>query len=269
MSQALIQRWAGFIAKIRGRFEEILAESEQGMRGLFAQHPHDFLPVTNAMSGLDARIRVLRDKLDETWEEQVSDKFADANIMDLGLDMKSDAELALEWDWAAWKAKIAVEFHRNLEPAARSAAAEPVHCTQCSMVLSRTSNVEMASITCSGCGALNQVAPSTPMYTYFGGMPRAVADQQTIELRRNIEVFRDQCDRWRRARDWAPEPLANFERWEQMEREFWVTHTRIMNELEGKPFDQALVDARMKQFIKYSLECEQVWVQAKGRVPWP
>lgn len=269
MSQALIQRWQGFIAKIHGRLGEIMAESEQGIRGLMAQDPYDFLPITNAMSGLDARVRVLRDKLDETWDGQVEDKFSDADILDKGLDMKSDAEHELDWTWTAWKAKMAAEFYRNIEAPARAAAQQPVHCTQCSMVLQRTSYAEMAAIACPGCGAVNQVAPTKEMAAYWGGMPRAFADEQTVHLRKEIEAFREQCDRWRRARNWAPEPLQNYERWEQMERNYWVTHTKIMGELSGKGFDQALVDARMKQFIKYSLECEQVWVAAKGKIPWP
>lgn len=267
MSQALIQRWQGFIAKIQGRLQEIMSEGEQGMYALFEQHPGDYMPVTNAMSGLDARVRVLRDKLQDTWDSQVEDKFSDADILDRGLDMKADAEHELEWSWTAWKARIAAEFYRRLEGPARAAAAEPVHCSQCSAPLQRARLGEIESITCPACNAVNQVAPSKEMMTYFSGMPRAFADEQSVGLRREIAAFRESCDRWRRDRDWAPEPLENYERWEQMERNYWVTHTRIMSELSGKPFDQELVDARMHQFIKYSLECEQVWVRAKGRLP--
>lgn len=266
MSDALIQRWQGFIAKIHGRLQEIMTESEQGMRGLFAQHPHDFLPVTNALSGLDARVRVLRDKLQDTWDQQVEDKFSDAGIINEGLDMLSDARHEIEWTWTAWKARIAAEFYRQLEPTATAAAAEPVRCSQCASPLERTRYAEVVSLPCPACGAVNQISPTPEMIAYWGGMPRAFADEQTVDLLREIEQFREQCDRWRRARDWAPEPLENYERWEQMQRNYWVTHTKIMSELAGKPFDQALVDSRMKQFIQNTLEREQVWVRAKGRI---
>ncbi len=266
MTQALKQRWSGFIAKIHGRLDDIMRESEQGMQGLFAQHPDDFLPVINAMSGLDARIRVLENKLQDTWDELVEAKFSSAGIVDTGLDMKSDARHALEWKWAAWKARIAADFYRRLEPTAKAAAAEPVHCTQCATPIPRTSKVAMAAITCPACGAVSQVAPSKEMSTYYGGMPGAFADEQTVGLREQIDAFREQCDRWRRDRSWAPEPLQNYERWEEMERHYWVTRTKIACELAGKAFDQELIDARMRQFIKYSLECEQVWVKAKGRI---
>lgn len=266
MSDALIQRWQGFIGKIEGRLQEIMNEAEQGMRGLFAQHPDDFMPVGNALSGLDARVRVLRDKLEETWDSQVSDKFVDAGIMDTGIDMKSDAEHRIEWAWAAWKARIVADFYRGIEAVARGEAAQPISCSQCALPLQRTSLSEISSISCPGCGAVNQVAPTKMMMLYFGGMPAAIADEQTVGLRRDIEAFREECDRWRRARDWAVEPLSNYEKWEAMERNYWVTHTRIRCELAGKAFDQALVDARMYQFVKYSLESEQVWVRAKGRI---
>jgi phage FluMu protein Com len=266
MSDALIQRWQGFIAKILDRLQEIMTESEQGMLGLFAAHPNDFLPITNAMSGLDARVRVLKDKLQETWDAQVHDKFIEAGIQDTGLDMKADAEQQLDWTWTEWKARITGDFYRRLEPAARAAAAQPVQCSQCGMQLARQSYAEVVAVTCPGCGAVNQISPSKDMFTYYGGMPMAFADEQTVALRREIEAFRAGCDRWRRDRNWAPEPLEHYERWEQMERNFWVTHTKIRCQLAGKPFDQALVDARMQQFIKWSLECEQVWVRAKGRM---
>lgn len=269
MSQALIQRWDGFIGKIKGRLQEIMAETEQGVRGLIAQNPTDFLPITNAMSGLDARVRVLEDKLESTWDDSVEDKFSDANILDTGIDMKTDARHWIEWTWAKFKAKMAAEFYRSLEPAARAAAAQPINCSQCAGPLQRTKYAATEAITCPACNAVNQVSPTKEMFAYYGGMPAAYADEQTIHLREEMEAFREQCDRWRRARNWAAEPLQNFEKWEQMERNYWVTNTKIQCELAGKPFDQDLVDARMKQFIKYSLESEQVWVKAKGKIPWP
>ncbi|HGG56618.1 MAG TPA: hypothetical protein ENK31_02350, partial [Nannocystis exedens] len=156
MNEALIQRWSGFIGKIDGRLDDIMRESEQGMQGLFAQHPDDFLPVINAMNGLDARFRVLLDKLQDTWDDKVADKFSSAGMIDRGLDMKSDARLALEEKWAAWKARVVADFYRQLEPAAKAAAAEPVHCTQCATPIQRTQKAAMAAITCPACSAVNQ-----------------------------------------------------------------------------------------------------------------
>lgn len=266
--QALVARFDGFIQKLKERLQEIMSEAEQGIAGLRQQNPTDFLPITNAMSGLDARVRVLEDKLDSTWDDQIEDKYSDADILDEGLAQKNDARMWIEATWNTWKAKQAADFYRALEPMARQEMAQPVNCSQCAGALTRSAPLEAESINCPACGALNQVMPG-PAATAFAGAPHALAEEKAIPIRFEIEKFRQQCDDWRRVRDWAAEPLDHYEKWEQMERNYWNTYAQTVAEVSGKPFDQALVDARMKQFIHYSLESEQVWVKAKGRIAWP
>lgn len=266
--QKLIDRFAGFIQKLEGRLREIMDEAAQGVAALREQNPTDFLPITNAFSGLDARIRVLEDKLEATWDEQIEEKFEDAGILDHGLTQRTDARMRMEEAWNEWKAEQAADFYRALEPRAREEMAQPVNCSQCAGALERTAPLEAESINCPACGALNQVMPG-PAATAFAGAPHAFAVEKAIPIRFEIEKFRQQCDDWRRVREWAAEPLQHFEKWEQMERNYWNTYAQTLAETSGKPFDQALVDARMKQFIHYSLESEQVWVKAKGRIAWP
>ena len=81
----LIQRWRGFLAKIGERLGEIEAESEQGLRGLIEQDPFDYMAYQNALTGLDARVRGLRDKLQSTWDDSVEDKILAANESNHGI----------------------------------------------------------------------------------------------------------------------------------------------------------------------------------------
>lgn len=263
--QALSARFEGFIEKIKGRLGDIMTEAAQGVAGLRSQNPTDFLPITNAISGLDARVRVLQEKLDETWENQIEDKYDDAGILDHGITQLTAARMWLESTWATWKAKQAADFYRALEPLAREEMARPINCSQCAGPLQRTSPMESESITCPGCGAVNQVSPG-PAALAYGGAAQALAAEKALPIRLEIERYRQECDDWRRVRNWAAEPIEHYEKWEEMERSFWTTYAQTMAEVNGKPLDQDLIDARMKQFIKFSLESEQVWVKAKGRV---
>lgn len=266
--KALFDRFEGFINKLKERLQEIMTESEQGILGLRQQSPTDFSPITNAMSGLDARVRVLEDKLEETWDSQIEDKYSDLDMLDAGIAQKVAARMWIEATWNTWKAKQAADFYRALEPMARQEMSQPVNCSQCAGVLPRGAPLESESINCPACGALNQVSPG-PAALAFAGAPHAFAEEKAIAIRFEIEKFRQECDDWRRVRNWAAEPIAHYEKWEQLERNYWNTYAQAVSETSGKAFDQALVDARMKQFIHYSLESEQVWVKAKGRVPWP
>lgn len=70
--------------------------------------------------------------------------------------------------------------------------------------------------------------------TTHDGAPEAFVAEACAKTRADIERFRHEVDRWRR------------------------DHS-------GKPVDEALVEARMSQFLRYTLEMEQTWVRAEGR----
>lgn len=52
-----------------------------------------------------------------------------------------------------------------------------------------------------------------------------------------------------------------------MERNYWNTYVGALARHSGKPVDQALADARMQQFHQLTLEMNQTWVRARGRIP--
>lgn len=261
----VMQRFEGFLTKIDGRLQEIMTEAEQGLVGLMAQDPEDFMSYSNAVTGLEHRFQQLRDKLQQTWDDQIEAACDKAGVLDPGLDRKALAELDLEARWSQWKATQVANFYRNLAPRAQAQLAEPVHCTQCGAALTVPDPTQMSNVQCPHCSALNQVAPP-PAVTVYNGAAAAFADEDCISLRADIERFRQEVDRWRRDRDWAAEPLESLERWEQMERNYWTTHAQRVAQHSGKPLDQALVDARMRQFHQYTLEMNQTWVRAKGRI---
>jgi phage FluMu protein Com len=260
----VMQRFEGFLGKIYARQQEIMTEAEEGLRGLLDQGPTDIGPYSNALSGLEHRYRQLRDRLESTWDEQIESTFEEADMLDAGLDRKADAVLDLDARWAKWQATQAANFYRNLAPIAQAQMAPQVFCTQCGSPLQNPDPLQLVNIACPGCSAINQVAP-TEAVALFNGAGHAYAEEKCVEIRAQIERFRHEVDLWRRDRDWCSEPLDSLEKWEQWERHYWTTYAQIVAESSGKPVDQALIDARMIQFMKYTLEMDQTWVRAKGR----
>jgi hypothetical protein len=261
----VMQRFEAFLGKIYARQQEIMTESEAGLRGLIEQSPTDVGPYSNALQGLDHRYRQLREKLDSAWDDQIQELFEDADIFDAGLDRKAEAELDLDARWGQWEATQSANFYRNLAPMAEAEMAREVFCTQCGTPMQNPDPLKMVNIQCSACSAINQVAP-TEAVSLFAGAGHAYAMEKCSAIRAQIERFRHEVDLWRRARDWCAEPLESLEKWEQWERHYWTTYAQVEAETSGRPVDQALIDARMKQFIQFSLESNQTWVRAKGRV---
>jgi len=263
--QALMERWRGFLNKIDGRLDELIAEAQQGVDMLAARSGADLAPLTNALSGLDYRIRQLRDKVSETWDSQGEPKFSAARMLDAGLDAKRDYELAFDEKWALWKARAVAGYYRSLRPDAEAALKKPVYCTNCGAQLTLPDPTQISSVPCSHCSSVNQVIPEAVVQTYYGGAPRAIGEERAEPIRHEIERYRAEVDRWRRARNWAHESIQSMERWEQLELSYWRTLAQAQAELLGQPVDEELVESRMEAFRRYSLETDQVWVRAKGR----
>lgn len=267
----LVQRWAGFISKINGRLGEIEAESHAGLQGLMQQDPVDYLPFSNALGALDARVRQLTDKMDSTWEDSVEPKFdelEDSGIYDHAIQMKTLAELDIEWRWANWKVKEAANFYRNMAPLAEAARNEPRNCTQCGSPLTVPDPTVTQAVTCAGCSAVNQVIPPDALRNYAGAA-HAYAEEETAPLREKIERWRQEVDRAqelkRMADDYSNEGVASLEQWAQMERDYWTAHAQAVARHSGKPVDREMIQSRMKNFYVYSLECEQDWVKVHGK----
>jgi len=266
--KALMQRWEGFLGKIDGRLGEIIAEVAQGIAALGQSHGADTMPLTNAMSGLDHRVRQLREKIGETWDGQVEGQFSShdsGGFLDAGLDRKRDFEIAFDEKWELAKTKAVADYFRALWPRAQQALAAPVGCTRCGAQLALPVRHKSSTATCASCGTVNQCIPDAVIQAYFGQGVQAFAEEASAPIRYQIERFREEVDRWRRARDWAPETLETLERWQGMERSYWETQATTRAQMLQEPADRAFVETRMDQFRKYSLESEQVWVRAHGR----
>ncbi len=269
---ALMERWNGFLQKIDGRLAELIAETEAGVGGLIQQYPEDYAPIGNALAGLDHRVSELRKKIDETWEGQVEPKFKSMRgendvFWDAGLDRRADAQLAFDHTWAACKVRVTTAFYRNLWPRAQAALQKPVPCSRCGGELTLPTRTSSVSVTCGYCKAVTQVIPDklvTMCFGAFGGAGHVFGEEAAMSLRFAIDRFRVDVDRARRAAKWAAEPVESLDRWEAMERAYWLKYAEAAAAVVGRAPDMELVESRMGAFRKYSLETDQRWRKSKG-----
>jgi hypothetical protein len=267
MSQELIDRWAAFIAKVDGRLDAIITEAGPGVLGIGRAHPDDQLPLGNAITGLDHRVRQLWDKLESTWESGVEPKFSAIGgaVFDRGIDMKEDARLTHDEKWANAKASWMTTLAEEALPRALAAEKEPVHCTNCGKPLALATRRKTVSHPCSACGTVNQVVPPPAVRYYFGFCVQNLAEAAALPKQQATARFRLEVDRNSRASGWAAESLESLERWRDMERAAFQAYADRRAELTGEPVDQDYVESRMRQFMKYGHDMNQAWVAKHGK----
>jgi LSD1 subclass zinc finger protein len=265
MSDALWQRWEGFLAKIVERQNEIFAEADEGVREIINSFPEDAMPLGNALQGLRFRIEELKQKVNDTWEQQVSPKFDEvgAAFAEKGRDRKDDfvRELAAKWD--LFGAQLEALFYENLKPRAEAGEKKVVNCGGCGAPLKLPTRKDAVSHKCPACGAVNQVLAETAVAIYQGA-GHALATLEALPLRHQIERFRVDVDRQRRANSWAPEPVESLDRWLAMEQAYWDKYAQVKAATLGTPVDHELVKSRVDAFMEYTLKRDQRWRKAKG-----
>ena len=75
--EAVDKRWDGFLAQIKERFGVIMNESIEGCRALYAQSG-ETLALGNAWGAMRARGMQLGTKVQDTWDEKVSETYEEA-----------------------------------------------------------------------------------------------------------------------------------------------------------------------------------------------
>jgi hypothetical protein len=66
---AASERWSAFLAKVKARVDEILAEADPGFDELIATEVLDPVPLSSALSEFHARMLALEKKIDDSWEK--------------------------------------------------------------------------------------------------------------------------------------------------------------------------------------------------------
>ncbi|PRQ01028.1 hypothetical protein ENSA5_27100 [Enhygromyxa salina] len=258
MTDALDARWDGFLAKIRERFDLLMSESLAGCAALLAQTGGDTVPVSNAWQGMRMRGLGLQAKISDAWNDQVQDKYHDAEAYD-----QADAAWAraehmideIEIELERVETKIFADALRSLLTMAATEQAA-LRCSQCGAELESAVYLQTVELNCRHCGALVTIEPGPR-----ARMAVAMAHHLWREACWPLWLERHRADK--AARDARTPTLELLQAWEEAEINYWSAWLRERAKL--LPNTTAELDkelrGRLHQFYE-GLEREAVWTRA-------
>lgn len=265
---AVDQRWDGFLTQIRGRFEEIMQESIAGCMALFEQ-TGETLALGNAWTGMRLRGMQLSTKVQDTWDEKVSDAYDDADATPAqeeaarkrGEDLQDHIEVELE----RVETKIYCDIARVLQARANQEHEQGMRCTQCGAGLDAGFVIRSTNVTCAACGAVNTIEPGSNARAIEGMahyLCREAAWPQWVAMHEAERAYHD-------ARTATLELLQAFE---ARTIDYWTAFLKHRAQLipdRAKDFD---ADLRGKVHPLYiTIKQERAWIDAgrPRRVPPP
>lgn len=161
MSTETIERWSGFLAKIEGRFQELMHEATIGCAQLFEARDHDPVAMGNAWSAIEVRVKDLRSKISDTWHAQVDDALDQAppgvRVRERGEALEHRIDVGLE----ATRLRIFADAARKLWVRALEDRPRALQCTQCAAALPMPETIRAVNVTCGYCHTLVTWEPGT------------------------------------------------------------------------------------------------------------
>jgi hypothetical protein len=174
--------------------------------------------------------------------------------------------------WERLRKNWMAEAMRHLWPHVQQEMAQPHKCTRCGAPFEPALKHRADSVTCRSCGTVNSTQPGQKTGLFYTMGPDIWAEAATLDLRFEIDRFRQQVEQQTRTRqnvygDRGEEPAESLQRWEDMERNYW---TRYFAEkatlLPSPPDEQAkMVESRMKSVLD-DLKHHGAYRSAKGMV---
>ncbi|CAN5660041.1 hypothetical protein BH09MYX1_BH09MYX1_46710 [soil metagenome] len=270
MSEALVQRWDGFLKSITDRFQQVMQESREGCAQLLADSDFDTIPMGNAWSAMERRAKELGWKIDETWTSQVEPKFEEAGVPRGLMDQQRAKGNALR-DWIELEIeRVRIEiyvsaFHAIAQRDAEERASNgPVGCTQCGAPLVVPHSFRALNVTCTHCRTVNSYEPGSRVRMGEASCSHSLCQQTAW----NQFVAMNQAEQaYRRAR---PSTIQHIQAWEAAQiayhRVYLTKRLELMPE-QAAAFEKDL-RGRMEHFYVYSIQNELAWIQAgRPRAP--
>ena len=188
MSDDILTRWKGFVAKTTERYQAILTESDAGFAGLLQDPNLDPITFGNAMNAIELRIKELRTKLGDVYTENVVGAL---HVMGEAAQLMNQTSSWMEEHFEHWRVGWNGKLVRSIWARAQPLMHARKDCTKCGAELTgRTLFHQAESVSCKHCGAMNSVSPDNLVYTYFAMAPDMIADEQTVASKLALERAR-------------------------------------------------------------------------------
>jgi len=260
MSDALVQRWDGFLKNITDRFQQIMQESRDGCAQLLAESNYDPIPMGNAWGAMERRAKELGTKVDETWREQVEPKFEEAGApRALIAEQDKKGEQLRDWmELEIERTRIQIYCQCARDVAAMEQKETQHPCKQCGAPLSVPITFRVVNLTCAHCRTVNEYEPGTrTRYVEASCLHSLCQEAAWAEY-----VAMQQADHaYKRAR---PHTIQHIKTWEAAQIAYH--HKYLTARLQYLP-DQAAsfekdLKGRMEHFYVYGVQNDAEWIKA-------
>ena len=266
MSDALVQRWDGFLRNITERFQQIMQESKDGCAQLLAESDHDPIPMGNAWGAMERRAKDLSTKVDETWRDQVEAKFEEAGAPRALIAEQGGKGDALR-DWMELeiektRIQIYCQCARDVAEMDRRARERDGQggypCQQCGAPLAVPVTFRVVNLTCAHCRTVNEYEPGTRTRTIEASCLHSLCQEAAWAE----YVAMQQAERaYKRAR---PHTLQHIKAWEAAQiayhRKYLTARLQYLPD-QAAAFDKDL-QGRMEHFYVYGVQNDAEWIKA-------
>lgn len=185
--QALVNRWDGFLAKIKDRFNEVLNMSKEPLQELISGLEYDSIVVHNALQGIkNESVYQLDKKINEAWEKMD----AEMDKLDVNYNLVSPhrekGATTSRWMWDEFErfsVKTFADASRQIEKNIRSVVDEnAIHnCVSCAGQLPvEIWAFQAVNVICPNCGSVNTYEPDGRVRA-MEGVIAAYAQEHAME----------------------------------------------------------------------------------------
>lgn len=165
MSEDLIKRWDAFLSRIKDRFNEILAQTDEPLKDVIDNLQYDNVMIHNIKTGLyNQTVIQLNRKVEEGWEKMQTqiDKSGNYDLIDSQSKKLNDIMQWMEDEFTRFEINLfAKAAEKILDNVKRHIDESKMHrCTQCAGELPIKIYSFMAvNIKCESCGSVNTYQP--------------------------------------------------------------------------------------------------------------
>lgn len=164
----LVSRWNEFLDKIETRFNESLEQVEEALISQLIESDYDYNTCISSMGSMLAQIRLLTEKISETWDKKVRPKIYKLDEdLTYDLDKKnSKLEDKLYYKMEPFERKVEAKMSQLFYDHAIATASKNYQCSQCNAPIEIEKDLFKAQyVNCQFCSTANTFEPDAKFKT--------------------------------------------------------------------------------------------------------
>jgi predicted RNA-binding Zn-ribbon protein involved in translation (DUF1610 family) len=187
--KALVERWDGFLEKIKSRYNEVIDSSREPLKDMIGGLQYDSIVIHNTLQGIkNQSVYQLDKKINESWEKMEGEMEKIGVMYDYIVPLRQKTEKTSRWMWDEFERFSITTFAdaaRQIEKNIRSVVDENVihNCISCGSQLPvEVWAFQAVNVKCPNCGSVNTYEPDGRV-RQLEGVYSAYADEFAMEER--------------------------------------------------------------------------------------